>query len=134
MKPLVVITQRMHFEPVELLHAVCDVAFADLQSEYGRHTFSGMMRHADGLIVASPAHVAERSIERCLRLRIVACTYRIPEHIDVAACTRRGIWVTNVTSRWLGKEAELEAARNVLDAISGDVPRCALNDVLAHVA
>lgn len=134
MKPLVVITQRLHNEPIELLHAVCDVAFAELHTDYGRHTFREMMRHASGLLVASPARVDERVLERCLHLRIVACTYRIPEHIDITACTRRSIWVTNVSSRWLGKEAELEAARNVLDAISGDTPRGALNDALSTAA
>lgn len=134
MKPLVVITQRVHKDPIELLLAVCDVAFADLRTAYGRHNFRDLARHAHGLLVAAPDRFEESLLLRCRQLKVLACTFRIPEHIDIAGCTRRGVWVTNVNSRWLGKEAEIEAARNILDAISGDTPRGALNEVLSHAA
>ena len=68
------------------------------------------------------------------RLRVIACTFRLPEHIDVAACTRRGVWVTSVATRWPGTEAEIEAARNILDVFSGDTPRGAMNEVLPSAA
>lgn len=70
----------------------------------------------------------------CRRLRVVACAFRIPEHIDIAACTRRGIWVTNVMTQLFGAEAELEAALNILDVLSGDTPRGALNEILQPAA
>lgn len=54
--------------------------------------------------------------------------------MDIGACTRRGIWVTNVMSRWPGKEAEIEAARNILDVLSGETPRGALNEILPTAA
>lgn len=133
-KPLVVISQRVHQDSVELLQSVCDVAMADLHSAAGRHEFYELLRQASGLLLAAPERVDERLLSRCLQLRVVACTYRILEHVDISACTRRGIWVTNSMSPWLGKEAELEAARNILDAISGDTPRGALNTVLSNAA
>jgi hypothetical protein len=58
----------------------------------------------------------------------------MPEHIDVAACTRRGVWVTNVATKWPGTQAEIEAARNILDVFGGDIPRGAMNEVLQPAA
>ena len=67
---------------------------------------------------------------------------RLVRRLSDARCVRgdtwgvnnRGIWVTNVMSHWLGKDAEIEAARNILDALSGDTPRGALNDILQTAA
>ncbi len=134
MKPLVVLTQRVHTDALELLLTVCDVALVDTRGAGGRHNLRDHLRHAHGLVAASPERIDERLLSSCHQLQVLACTFRIPEHIDIAACTRRSIWVTNATSRWLGKEAEIEAARNVLDVISGDTPRGALNEVLSNAA
>ncbi|MDB5812579.1 MAG: hydroxyacid dehydrogenase [Betaproteobacteria bacterium] len=134
MKPLVVLTQRVHADALDLLMTVCDVALASGNGIYARHDLKELARHAHGLVVGSAIRIDESLLSGCNHLQVVACTFRIPEHIDVAACTRRRAWVTNVMTRWLGKEAEIEAARNVLDVISGDTPRSALNDVLARAA
>ena len=91
-------------------------------------------RTAHALLAATPERIDDSLLAGCHSLGIVACTFRIPEHIDIAACTRRGIWVTNVMSHWLGKDAEIEAARNILDVLSGDTPRGALNEVLQTAA
>jgi phosphonate dehydrogenase len=134
MKPLVVITHRVHADAVELLLTVCDVALVDMRSAYARQQLKAVARNASGLLAATPERIDASLLAACHRLRVLACTFRIPEHVDIAACTRRGIWVTNVMSRWLDKEAEIEAARNILDVISGDTPRGALNEILSNAA
>ncbi len=134
MKPLVILTHRVHTDAVELLLTVCDVALVSTHTAYARQEFSDAARYASGMLVATPERIDASLLAECHQLRVLACAFRIPEHIDIAACTRRGIWVTNVMSRWLDKEAEIEAARNILDAISGDTPRGALNEVLSHAA
>ena len=134
MKPLVVITHRVHADAIELLTSLCDVALVTNRTAYARLEMKELARHAHALLAATPERIDESLLAGCHGLRIVACTFRIPEHIDIGACTRRGIWVTNVMSRWLGKEAEIEAARNILDVLSGDTPRGALNEVLQTAA
>jgi hypothetical protein len=42
--------------------------------------------------------------------------------------------VTNVATRGLGEDAEIEAARNILDVLGGDTPRGAMNEVLLPAA
>jgi phosphoglycerate dehydrogenase-like enzyme len=133
MKPLVVLTHRVHADAVELLLTVCDVALINTRGAYARQELHDLSRSASGLLAATPERIDAGLLAGCQHLRVLACTFRIPEHIDIAACTRRGIWVTNVMSRWLGKEAEIEAARNILDVISGDPPRGALNEVMYEV-
>ena len=134
MKPLVLITHRVHADAVELLLTVCDVAFVNTRGIDGQQQFRNLARNASGLLAATPERVDATLLAGCQRLRVLACAFRIPEHIDIAACTQRGIWVTNVMSHRLDKEAEIEAARNVLDVISGDTPRGALNDMFPHAA
>jgi phosphonate dehydrogenase len=134
MKPLVVITHRVHADAIELLLSLCDVALVTTRTAYARHETKELARNAHALLAATPERIDESLLAGCHRLGIVACTYRIPEHIDIGACTRRGIWVTNVMSRWLDKDAEIEAARNILDVLSGDTPRGALNQIFQSAA
>ena len=134
MKPLVVITHRIHADAVELLLSLCDVALVTTRTAYARQELKEFASHAHALLAATPERIDESLLAGWHRLGIVACTFRIPEHIDIGACTRRGIWVTNVMSHWLGKDAEIEAARNILDALSGDTPRGALNEILSNAA
>ena len=134
MKPLVVITHRIHADAIELLLTLCDVALVTTRSAYARQEMRELSRTAHALLAATPERIDDSLLAGCHSLGIVACTFRIPEHIDIAACTRRGIWVTNVMSHWLGKDAEIEATRNILDVLSGDTPRGALNEVLQTAA
>ncbi len=134
MKPLVILTNRIHTDGVELLLTLCDVALVSTRSVHARHEFAAIARNAAAVLTASPEHIDESLLAGCRNLRIVACTFRIPEHIDIQACTARGIWVTTVMSRRHGTEAEIEAARNILDVLSGDTPRGALNQVLQTAA
>ena len=134
MKPLVVMTHRIHANAVEMLLTVGDIALVNADSASARQELKYLSRNAYALLVASPERIDASLIAGCRELRIVACTFHLPEHIDVEACTRRGIWVTNVMSRRLGIDAEIEAARNILDVLSGDTPRSALNHVLQTAA
>jgi hypothetical protein len=113
---------------------VGDIALVNANSASARQELKYLSRNAYALLVATPERIDASLIAGCRELRIVACTFHLPEHIDVEACTRRGVWVTNVMSRQLGIDAEIEAARNILDVLSGDTPRSALNQVLLTAA
>jgi phosphonate dehydrogenase len=134
MRPLAVLTHRVHADAIELLLTLCDVALITARTAYTRQEMRGLVSNARALLAATPERIDESFLAGCRGLRIVACTFRIPEHIDIAACTRRGVWVTNVMSGWPDKDAEVEAARNILDVLGGDTPRGALNEVLLTAA
>lgn len=134
MKPLVVITHRIHADAIELLLSLCDVALVNTRIGAAQRELKELARNAHALLAATPERIDDALLAGCHKLRVVACTFRVPEHIDIGACTRRGIWVTTAMSHWHDKEAQIEAARNILDVFGGDVPRGALNEVLQTAA
>jgi|SRR5688572_24708004 phosphonate dehydrogenase len=134
MRPNVILSHYAMPEAINLLSSVCDVTAIRARSISARADLMLLARHAHALMVVNPQLVDEALLAGCRRLKIVACAFKLPEHIDVAACTRRGIWVSNVITYNSSLHAELEAARNILDVMSGDTPRNALNEVLQPAA
>lgn len=134
MKPYVMVTRPVSPAAIEMLTSVCDILPRVELSRSRRKNFSLIAESTHALLLATPEYVDESLLNKFPQVRAIACTFRMPEHIDVAACTRRGVWVTNVSTKWLGAQAEIEAARNILDVFSGDIPRGAMNDVLQPAA
>lgn len=134
MRPFVMITRPVAPAAIEMLTSVCDILPRLELSNGKRGNYCLVAGCADALLLASPEHINDALLRDFSRLRVIACTFRLPEHIDVAACTRRGIWVTNIATPWPGREAEIEAARNILDVFGGDIPRGAMNEVLQPAA
>ncbi len=133
-KPAVVLNHYAYPEAVDLLSSVCDVTAVRARSSSARTQLELHVRQAHALMVVTPECIDEALLRECRNLKIIACAFRTVDNIDIAACTHRGIWVTNAIARSSGSEAELEAARNILDVLSGDPPRGALNEVLPRAA
>ena len=130
MKPIALITRRANPPVVDLLASVCHILPKTGALAYPLQEIRLLASCAHALLVTTPEPIDESLLRDCPRLRVIACTFRIPENIDIAACTRRGIWVTTVAAEHEDVDAELEAARNILDALSGDTPRGAVNEIL----
>jgi phosphonate dehydrogenase len=134
MKPYVLITRQVAPPAVEMLTSICGTLPRVALGRRRSADFSLVAGAADALLLATPECIDDALLWSFSQLRVVACTFRLPEHIDVAACTRRGIWVTNVATRRSGADAEIEAARNILDVLGGDTPRGAINEILQPAA
>ena len=134
MKPQVLITRPVSAAAIELLSSVCDtLPRIELQRRQSGN-FRLVSECTDAMLLGTTEHIDDLLLQKFPHLRVIACTFRLPEHIDVAACTRRGIWVTSVATRDPGSAAEIEAARNILDALGGDTPRGAMNEVMQFAA
>jgi phosphonate dehydrogenase len=138
MKPKALITRRVQSCTRDLLAVRAAVTTHAEWVPISRPALTVGARDAHALLVFPADRIDEQLLELAPRLQVVACAFRVPENIDVAACTRRGIWVTNVphTKFAAGQEFEfeLEAARNVLDVLNGDLPRGAVNQVALAAA
>lgn len=134
MKPIALITRNVDAGAIDLLASVCDVLPTMSFNKHARHEIVVPGGCAHAWLVATPVSIDDAILRYCRKLRVIACAFRIPEHIDVTACTQRGIWVATVLTNRMGREAELEAARNILDVMSGDIPRGALNEALQPAA
>ena len=62
---------------------------------------------AVGIVSCMADCVDEAWLAACPRLRVVAAVAKGHENIDVAACTRRGVWVTNLPDLLTAPTAEL---------------------------
>ena len=142
MKPQVLISRPVGHRATDLLRVLCDVQILSNTGPraWSRSELSVLARDAVAMLVSPEDLVDEALLEQCRRLQIVATTAHYPCHIDVAACTRRGIWVSSpATSADRAKfderdAAELDAARNIIDVLNRDTPRSAINSVCPVVA
>jgi phosphonate dehydrogenase len=133
MKPVVIVTHRIHPHAIQLLCSLCEIAPIMVRHDSARAALLATLRNAHALLLPTTEHIDESMLCAARELCVVACAFHIPEHIDISACTRRGIWVTTAPADYTNSEAELIAARNILDALGGDTPRNALNTVPAYV-
>jgi hypothetical protein len=133
MKPRAVITRRVHACTRDLLSIRAEVVAHAHWEPMPRPELANHIPDARALLLFPPDRIDEAMLAMAPQLRVVACAFLLPENIDVAGCTRRGIWVANVAhSRFSGGydiEYELEAARNILEVLNGDIPRGAVNQV-----
>lgn len=64
-------------------------------------------REAQGLMVCMADHIDEEMLAHFPRLRVVAGVLKGHDNIDVAACARRGVWVTVLADLLTAPTAEL---------------------------
>ena len=93
-KPRIFVTRPLPLPVAELLARTCDVQFHPDDSSLPPSELGELCRNVEGLLVIF-AQVNEDLLARASKLRVVANCGAGYDHIDVAACTRRGIVVTN---------------------------------------
>lgn len=135
MKHRVVITRQVGRCTVDLLRILSEVTIKSSPEPLSPAALAVLASEATALMVSAGDRVDEQLLDKCRRLQVVACSFATPARIDVAACTKRGVWVTTAGVGMpvpdLHLEWELDAARNILDVFNGDVPRGAINRVRA---
>jgi phosphonate dehydrogenase len=134
MKPYVAITRHVDTPVITLLMSICNVLPDSSLASHMRRANAVPEHSVQALLLALPEHVDNVILNHYPQLRIVSCAFNVPLRVHVEACTQRGIWVTTVMTNRRGVDAELEAARNILDVMSGDIPRGAVNVVLQPAA
>jgi glyoxylate reductase len=92
--PKVYLTRPLPDQAVKLLAARCDVNMRPEDAPLDPARLAESCREIEGLM-ATGVHVSEEVIAQAMRLRVVANVGVGYDNIDVAACTRRGIPVTN---------------------------------------
>lgn len=109
-RPKVVITHRVH-EPVKrLLAGQCEVIANDGLESWPPARLLELSRQAGALLVFMPDKIDDAFLAQCPRLRVIAAALKGYDNIDVAACTRRGVWVTIVPDLLSQPTAELALA------------------------
>ncbi|HEY6308349.1 MAG TPA: phosphonate dehydrogenase [Candidatus Angelobacter sp.] len=106
----VVITHRVHEQVKKLLARDCEVVANDGLQSWPPGKLLEHASDADALLVFMPDKVDEAFLVQCPRLRVIAAALKGYDNIDVAACTKRGVWVTIVPDLLSQPTAELALA------------------------
>ncbi len=106
-QPLIVTTHRIFAETRKLLTSHGRLWSPEEEEGVGRGLLIDLAREAEALMVFMPDRIDEGVLSQCGRLQIVACALKGCDNIDVAACTRRGIWVTIVPDLLSAPTADL---------------------------
>ena len=137
MAPRVIVTHWVHPEVIDLLRGSFQVVANPTRETPPGSELLRRARTAQALIVFWPDAVDEALLRECPDLKIVAGTSRELGSVNVVACTNRDVWVTVPPRRLAVRAAgdvtdaslriELDAAANVFEALSGKVPKGAVN-------
>jgi phosphonate dehydrogenase len=106
-KPVVTITHRVHPRVIDLLAPHADVVANETDKSWPAEIVRMHCRAADAMIAFMPDSVDDAFLAACPKLRIIACALKGFDNFDVAACTRRGIWITAVPDLLTAPTAEL---------------------------
>ncbi len=107
MKSKVVVTHRVHAEVIELLAAYCEVIPNTTHETLPRDAILQRAKDAEAIMTFMPDSVDEAFLRACPRLRVVGCALKGYDNYDIDACTRHGVWITNVPDLLTIPTAEL---------------------------
>jgi phosphonate dehydrogenase len=105
--PLVVVTHWVHPEVVDRLRGFSRPVAPSWDEGVWDREMVGRHREARGLMVCMADRVDEELLARFPRLLVVAGVLKGSDNIDVAACARRGVWVTVLDDLLTAPTAEL---------------------------
>lgn len=101
------VTRQLPEEGLDILRQAGEVACGPVEKAMPRAELLAAVRDVDGLLVASHTKVDVELLDAAKRLKVVANFGVGVDHVDVEACTRRGIWVTNTAGSLTETTAEL---------------------------
>jgi phosphonate dehydrogenase len=106
-KPKVVLTHWVHPEVIDYLQQSCEVVANDSRDTLSREEILQRTADAEALMTFMPDSIDDDFLAACPRLRVVGCALKGYDNYDVDACSRRGIWITNVPDLLTIPTAEL---------------------------
>jgi phosphonate dehydrogenase len=107
MKPKIVITSWVHPAVIKRLSEHCIVVANETKERLAREEILKRACDAHVIMTFMTDSIDEAFVEACPRLRLIACALKGYDNYDVEACTKRGIWITNVPDLLTIPTAEL---------------------------
>ena len=107
-RPPVVVTHWVHPQVTARLEEFCaPVAPSREHGVWSRNELLARAESAVGIVSCMADCVDEALLAACPRLRVVAAVAKGYDNIDIEACARRGVWVTNLPDLLTAPTAEL---------------------------
>jgi phosphonate dehydrogenase len=107
-RPQVVVTHWVQPQVTDRLAQFCVPQVPSREEEvWPRRVVLDRAESAVGIVSCMADCIDEAWLAACPRLQVVAAVAKGYDNIDVAACTRRGVWVTNLPDLLTAPTAEL---------------------------
>ena len=106
-RPIVTVSNRAFASTLALLESRFEVRAHTDNDPPSTAELRQRAANAHALLAFMPDRVDDAFLAACPQLRIVACALKGFDNFDIAACTRRGIWVTIVPDLLTEPTAEL---------------------------
>jgi glyoxylate reductase len=106
-RPRIHVTRPIAEEALAQLRAAADVTTGPADCESSRKELLDLVTPCDGLLVVGHPKVDGDLMDSAPRLKMIANFGVGVDHIDVAAATKRGIWVSNTAGSLTETTAEL---------------------------
>jgi phosphonate dehydrogenase len=106
-RPRIVLTNRVFPETIEFLSTDGEVVANQGDEPLAREELLRRARDAQALMVFMPDAVDGAFLDACPALRVIACALKGADNFDLAACRRRGVWLTVVPDLLTEPTAEL---------------------------
>jgi phosphonate dehydrogenase len=106
-RPRTLVTHWIHDDVADELRRFADPVLNETRETLPAAEILARCRDAEALVAFMPDTVDDEFLSRCPRLRIVSAALKGFDNFDVAACTRRGVWLTIVPDLLTIPTAEL---------------------------
>jgi phosphonate dehydrogenase len=103
----IVVSHRVFPETVAALAEIGNVRAPNPRQQFAKPQFSKLAKDADAFLAFMPDVVDDAWLLKAPKLRVVAAALKGHDNFDLAACTRRGVWVSNVPDLLTAPTSEL---------------------------
>ncbi|HEV8491018.1 MAG TPA: NAD(P)-dependent oxidoreductase, partial [Candidatus Angelobacter sp.] len=103
----IVVSHRVFPETLAALSELGNVRAPNPRQQFAKPQLGKLAKDADAFLAFMPDVVDEAWLLRTPRLRVIAAALKGYDNFDLSACTRRGIWVSNVPDLLTAPTSEL---------------------------
>jgi phosphonate dehydrogenase len=103
----IVVSHRVFPETLAALAEIGNARAPNPRQQFAKPQLSKMAKNADAFMAFMPDVVDEAWLSKAPKLRMIAAALKGYDNFDLAACARRGIWVSNVPDLLTAPTSEL---------------------------
>jgi len=103
----IVVSHRVFPETLAALAEIGNVRAPNPGQQFAKPQLGKLAKDADAFLAFMPDVVDDAWLSRAPRLRVIAAALKGHDNFDLAACTRRGVWVSNVPDLLTAPTSEL---------------------------
>jgi phosphonate dehydrogenase len=103
----IVVSHHVFPETLAALAEIGNVRAPNPRQQFAKPQLSKLAKDADAFLAFMPDVVDDAWLSNAPKLRVVAAALKGHDNFDLAACTRRGVWVSNVPDLLTAPTSEL---------------------------